>query len=189
MHAAHDVRALSRQWREWAPAEVDGVGGIGRSFRGKARVVQKLDEAAGGVCLAGRRGHVRGQLPPPVLACPDRAVHGLWLPGELVGEDPGQLAIGARVGIPMFRHRGVAETRTSATGRTGGAPRDEACVHEQIELLAHRVGVEADGTGDLPHPDGTVRLVEDGKDPRARKAGEDAVAEERRYHGLHFARL
>lgn len=188
MDAADDVPVLPRKRPERAMAKPDRVAGSGRPLRSEARVVEQRDEAVDGVGGGGRGGHIGGHRPAPAFPGAGRGGHRVGLEAQLVGEDPGEFAIGVGVGIPLIRCGNVAEPWSSTARRCSNAADDEPRIDELVELLAHGVRVEADGLGELAHPDRTVSLAEDGEESRAGQPGEDTVAVLWRCHGLHFAR-
>lgn len=188
MDAADDVPVLPRKRPERAMAKADRVADSDRPLRGEARVVEQRDDAIDGLGGGWRGSHVGGHRPAPAFPGAGRGGHRVGLEGELVGEDPGEFAISVGVGIPVLRLGNVPEARSPAARRWGDAAGDEPRIDELVELLAHGARVEADGLGELAHPDRTVSLAEDGEESGAGQPGEDTVAVLWRCHGLHFAR-
>ncbi len=186
--AADDSRVLPRQRLERAVPKPDRLAWTGRPLRGEARVVEQRDEAIDGLGDGGRRGHMGSHRPTPSLACSHCDDRRLGLADQRIGEDLGELAVGAGIRIVGIRPRGVPQAGSPATRRRRDAAGDEPRVDELVELPADGVRVEPDGLGELTHTDRTVSLAEDGEESRAGQPGENAVTVLWRCHGLHFAR-
>ncbi len=192
MNAADDELVFPRENPERAMSKPDRFVGPGGHLWREAGVVEERDDPVNGGGCAGSRGRLprlRGQRSTPTFAGRHRGRCCPGLPGQTIGEDLGELAVGGRIRLSVFRQGDVAKARSSTARGCGSAADDEPRIDELVELLTNGVRVESDGLGKLAHAGRNVSLAQDREEARAGQPGKNTVAALRRCHDLHFARI
>lgn len=175
VHATYDALAAHGKRSERASAQVDGGGAI-RCVRREAGIVEQLDHPLHAVRGTRGGGEIDGEAATPSVTGGRRLRARIGAFGKLLGQHPGQGAIRLRIVVAGVRIGPEAQRRPAATTWSGRLLEDEAGIEQLLEMGSNGVRVEADRIRQVADAEWLRRRTEDGEQPRARGAGERAMA-------------
>jgi hypothetical protein len=175
VHPTHDALAADGKRSEGASAQVDGgdaIRGVGR----EAGVVEQLDHPLHAVCRARGGGEIGGEAATPSVTGGPRFGARFGAFGKLFGQHSGQGAIRLRIVVAGVRIGPEAQCRPAATNGSDRFLDDEAGIEQLLKMGSNGVWMEADRIRQVADAEWLRRRTEDSEQPRARGAGERAMA-------------